>query len=346
MAFLLPEDSENLLNKQQVEIADLRARLATAEALLRDQQLQLADQNNPLRIHERQAVLILNEMHHFVALIDEQGRLLECSQTVFNIGHIRREDFIGRTLWELPRWTAATRNDLQATFQRTLTTGKFVSLEVELFVPGHETDLLIIDMGFKPIRNEQGQVAFLVVEGRDITAKKRAEAEVLRQNIELQTLYEQACKLDQLKSMFFAMMNHELRTPLTLILGPTESLLQHASLTQEMRQSLEVVNRNGRLLLKIVNDLLQVSRLEAGQLQLTYLSCDLSRLVHLLAANFETVATERKLTYRIQTPPHLRAEVDTTQIERVLLNLLSNAFGVFCFKIQDSLSRVAYDGPG
>jgi PAS domain S-box-containing protein len=326
MAFLPPEDSENLLIKQQAEIADLRGRLATAEALLRDQQIQPTTQNDPLRIHERQAVLILDEMHHFVALIDAQGHVLECSQTVFNVRQTRREDFIGRTLWEVPRWTTATRNNLYATFQRTLTTGMFVSLEVELFVADSGTDVLIIDMGFKPIRNEQGEVAFLIIEGRDITAKKRAEAEVLRQNIELQTLYEQAYKLDQIKSLFFAMMNHELRTPLTLILGPTESLLQHASLTQEVRQSLEVVNRNGRLLLKIVNDLLEVSRLEAGQLQLNYLSCDLSRLVHLLAANFETVATERRLTYRIQTPPHLIAEVDTTQIERVLLNLLSNAF--------------------
>src|SRR6266516_3281123 len=157
-------------------------------------------------------------------------------------------------------------------------------------------------------------------------ARKRAEEEIARKNAKLQELYEQVRHLDQLKSLFFAMMNHELRTPLTLILGPTESLLQQTSLAQEVRQVLEVVTRNGRLLLKLVNDLLEVSRLGAGKLQLHYVSCDLSRLVQLLAANFDTVAAERQLTYTVQTPPQLLAEIDPSRIERVLLNLLSNAF--------------------
>lgn len=119
---------------------------------------------------------------------------------------------------------------------------------------------------------------------------------------ELQELYDQLRKLDQIKSMFFAMMNHDLRTPLTLILVPTESLLQEASLDREVRQALEVVARNARLLLSQVNDMLEISRLEQGKLELRHETCDLSRLVQQLTANFEAVATERRFTFHTQIP--------------------------------------------
>ena len=316
MSHLLPEDTANTQAELLAENADLRARLIDAEAAL----------NDPLRVRERQALLILNEMYQFVALLDTQGNELETNQTSLDAVHLRREDCIGHPFWEVPVWPVSILKDLQAAFQSVITTGEFMRFEVEFFVPGRETELLTTDITLKPIRNAWGEVAFVVLEGRDITERKRAEEEIARKNAKLQELYEQVRHLDQLKSLFFAMMNHELRTPLTLILGPTESLLQQASLAQEVRQVLEVVTRNGRLLLKLVNDLLEVSRLEAGKLQLHYVSCDLSRLVQLLAANFDTVAAERQLTYTAQTPPQLMAEIDPSRIERVLLNLLSNAF--------------------
>jgi signal transduction histidine kinase len=310
MACFSAEDVERLRSQDRAQIAALQTELAGGQAML----------------YEQRASLILDEMHHFAALIDRQGVVLECSQTVLDVRQTHRQDFLGGTLWELPRWTAETRESLFATFQHALTTGNLMGMEAELLVVGGETEYQILDMTFKPVCNDQGETIFLVIEGRDITQRRRAEEEVIRKNAELQELYEQLKKLDQLKSMFFAMMNHELRTPLTLILGPTESLLQQPSLTQEVRQNLEVVTRNARLLLKLVNDLLEVSHLESGQLHLHYVSCDLSRMVHLLAANFEMVATERRLTYRVLLPPHLPVEVDAAKIERVVLNLLSNAF--------------------
>jgi PAS domain S-box-containing protein len=318
MALLSLEDAEHMLVKLKAENADLRARLATAEAA----------QNDPLRVRERQALLLIKEMYQAVVLLDMQGIILETNQAGLDPAALRRESRIDHLLWEPSSWSGSrvVQNQVQAMFQHAIATGELVRQEIEIPAPGDGTELMVIDISFKPLCKKQGGFTFVLFEGRDITERKHAEEEVARKNVELQVLYEQLSKLDQVKSLFFTMMNHELRTPLTLILGPTESLLQHASLTQEVRQSLEVVTRNGRLLLKLVNDLLEVSRLEAGQLQLNYAACDLSRLVQLLAANFETVATERRLTYHVHTPPHLLVEIDATQIERVLLNLLSNAF--------------------
>jgi PAS domain S-box-containing protein len=315
MALFSSEDAEKILVKLQAEIADLRTQLVAAKAA----------QHDPRHVREQQALLILDEMYQFVALLDTRGNELEVNRTSLDMIGMRREDHIGKPAWNRIQPASAAK-ELQEAILSVITTSEFKRFEFECIVPIRGVEAVVTDCTLKPICNEQGNVVFVVMEVRDITERRRAEEEVVRKNAELQGLYEQLSKLDQLKSMFFAMMNHELRTPLTLILGPTESLLQQPSLTQEVRQSLEVVTRNGRLLLKLVNDLLEVSRLESGQLQLHYTTCDLSRLVHLLAANFETVSTQRQLTYRVQTPPHLLVEVDAAQIERVLLNLLSNAF--------------------
>jgi PAS domain S-box-containing protein len=228
----------------QVEVTDLRARLATAESALDDS----------LRVRERQALLILNEMYQFVAPLDVQGNELETNQTSLDAVGLRREDCIGRPFWEIPVWPDSIITDLQASFQHVITTGEFMRFEVEFFVPGKERELLTTDITLKPIRDAQHEVAFVVLEGRDITERKRAEAEVARKNAELQALYDQMRKLDQLKSMSFAMMNHDLRSPLTLILVPTESLLQEASLDQVVRRTLEMVARNARLLLNLLSN--------------------------------------------------------------------------------------------
>jgi len=171
-------------------------------------------------------------------------------------------------------------------------------------------------MAFVPPEDSENILAELLAENADLHARLA----------ELQGLYEKVYKLDQLKSMFFVTINHELRTLLSLILGPAELLLQQTSLIQDMRQALEMVTRNALLLLKLVNDLLEISHLELGQLKLHYATHDLSQLVSLVTANFKAMAEKRQITYCVQVPAVLWVEVDPARIERILLKLLSNAF--------------------
>src|SRR5215831_6054604 len=133
-------------------------------------------------------------------------------------------------------------------------------------------------------------------------------------------------ELDHMKSVFLANITHELRTPLALILGPTEKWLSSSDLTEEQHRDLDVVMRNARSLLKTVNDLLDVSKLEAGKLCPEYACVDLSRIVRLTCSLFEGIARERCVGYTVQVPDAVLAEVDPEMIQRVLLNLLSNAF--------------------
>jgi signal transduction histidine kinase len=143
---------------------------------------------------------------------------------------------------------------------------------------------------------------------------------------DLGQLYEKTRELDQLKTHFFANLSHELRTPLTLILGPTEKLAAAENLSEAQRRDAELILRNARTLLKHVNDLLDVARLDAGKLQPRYAGTDLAHLVRLVAAHFDGLADERGMQYTIEAPAELHAEVDPAKIERVVLNLLANAF--------------------
>jgi PAS domain S-box-containing protein len=140
-------------------------------------------------------------------------------------------------------------------------------------------------------------------------------------------LYEKTLELDKLKNQFFANVSHELRTPLTLILAPLEQRLHHAAaLSEADRHELEIMLRNARLLYRHVTDLLDAAKLEAGRMKMTWTRIDLAALVRAMSSHFDSLAVENHLRYQIVAPDTLMADVDSEKLQRVLLNLLSNAF--------------------
>jgi signal transduction histidine kinase len=142
----------------------------------------------------------------------------------------------------------------------------------------------------------------------------------------LENMHETSKELERLKTQFFANISHELHTPLTLIIGPTERLLHAENLNGDQRRDAQLVLRNARTLLRHVNDLMDLSRLEAGKLEAHYGRSDLSKLLRLVAAHFDGLANERSMRYVIEAPETLPAELDAELVQRVLLNLISNSF--------------------
>jgi signal transduction histidine kinase len=192
---------------------------------------------------------------------------------------------------------------------------------------------------------------------RGAVAARRRGTELAAAVESLEGLYETTKELERLKTHFFANISHELRTPLTLVLGPTERLLRSQNLTPEQRRDAEIVLRNARTLLRHVNDLLDVSRLEAGKLEARYTRTDLSKLLRKVASHFDALAAERSLRYVVEAPEALATEVDAELMQRVLLNLLANAFkftpaaGQIRVSLRDlegkrALIEVADSGPG
>jgi signal transduction histidine kinase len=142
---------------------------------------------------------------------------------------------------------------------------------------------------------------------------------------DLETMYQRTKELEQLKSQFFANVSHELRTPLTLILGPVEKLLASQDLTAAQRRDLEGVFRNSQMLHERVDDLLDAAKLEAGKMELAYAEVDVGQVVRLAAANFDGLASGHGVTFTVDAPS-LPGQLDPSKLQRIVLNLLSNAF--------------------
>ncbi|MEU8813989.1 SpoIIE family protein phosphatase [Actinoplanes sp. NPDC048796] len=132
--------------------------------------------------------------------------------------------------------------------------------------------------------------------------------------------------LDQAKTNFFSNVSHEFRTPLTLILGPLEDLLDDPALPAAQRERLLPMRRNGLRLLKLVNTVLDFSRLESGRVQAAYRPTDLADYTYRLASTFRAAAERAGLELVVETPPlSAPVYVDREMWEKIVLNLLSNA---------------------
>ena len=142
---------------------------------------------------------------------------------------------------------------------------------------------------------------------------------------DLGSMYQRTKELDELRSQFFANVSHELRTPIALVLGPIQKLLADGRLDDAAQNELRIALRNARMLQKQVDDLLLAARLEAG-LKLEYADVDLVPLIRDINSDFEGLASDRNVAHSVIVPERLRAEVDADKVQRIVLNLLSNAF--------------------
>lgn len=139
---------------------------------------------------------------------------------------------------------------------------------------------------------------------------------------------EALAEIDRSKTRFFSNVSHEFRTPLTLMLGPIEDLLGNArNVPVPHLDQLAMVHRNGLRLLKLVNTLLDFSRIEAGRMQAVYEPTDLCRLTAEIAGAFHSAMEKAGLGFSIRCEPTSELiYVDREMWEKVVLNLLSNAF--------------------
>jgi response regulator RpfG family c-di-GMP phosphodiesterase/signal transduction histidine kinase len=134
--------------------------------------------------------------------------------------------------------------------------------------------------------------------------------------------------LDELKTQFFANVNHELRTPLTLMLAPLKAALEcrMGRLTPALKDTLETMQRNGYKLLKLITNLLDLSKLEEGKMRLKVKPVNLVEFIPPLLASVKPLADQRLIRLYYQHPPHpVELTLDPDQFEKVLFNLLSNA---------------------
>lgn len=227
------------------------------------------------------------------------------------VGH-RREDLVGRNDYDFfPKEEADffTSKDREV-----LREGRLVDVPEEAIHTPHRGVRLLRTLKV-PVRDDRGQPIYLLGISEDITEARAREREVDARLREL----------ERLRTELVANASHELRTPITLIVARTERMLARAPAERE-RAELEAIEGAAQTLAQLVDDLLDVSRLDAGHLTADYARVDLARLVRATASAYEVLAERRGVRFVVETPPALPADVDPGKLRRAVENLLANAF--------------------
>lgn len=182
--------------------------------------------------------------------------------------------------------------------------------------------------------DEEGNVLWLDGAIGNATLRKKAETELREYNAALVKAYNALAEANRLteaatraKSEFLANMSHEIRTPMTAILGYTDILIEEGRLDPELRQTLVTIKRNGEHLLEIINDILDLSKIEAGKLSVERIACSPARILSEVYELMKVRAEAKKLAFTTSCegpmPPFI--STDPTRLRQILINLIGNA---------------------
>jgi signal transduction histidine kinase/CheY-like chemotaxis protein len=185
---------------------------------------------------------------------------------------------------------------------------------------------------------EYGNAGYNLALVRDITERRRAEAEldryrehledtVQQRTAELQLARDAAEAANEAKSMFLANMSHELRTPLNAILGFSSLIRRDPDATSSQRDRLDIINRSGEYLLRLINDVLEMAKIEAGRVQLEIAPFDLGGMVRDVADMMRLRAEEKGLRLVLDQPSAVPRYIkgDEGRLRQILVNLVGNA---------------------
>ncbi|WP_438018320.1 ATP-binding protein [Sorangium sp. So ce315] len=271
---------------------------------------------------QQQAVLkyVIANVPHAIFWKDRDGRFLGGNQNFLNDTNTKvLENLVGKTDFDV--WGRQKEVEFFVQVDREVMEGGTPMLDIEepLLRPDGQHRVLLTSK--VPIRDERGEVTGLLGIYADITERKQME-------IELQKAKEAADAAARAKGEFLTVMSHELRTPLSLILGPIESLLSSPDepLSPRVRADLERVQRSGRRLRRLVDDVLDYQKIEAGKMQIHSEAVDVGELVADIVDEARPAAERGALALSIQVDPALRTvPLDRRKFEKIALNLLSNA---------------------
>jgi len=234
---------------------------------------------------------------------------------------------IGYELEELQRLSLSSLLDFSS-FRRLLRRSRpevqdATPFDLSLRTRNGEFRLFSVSLNEKPLDDGSRVIAF-----REVTVRRRMERELLVTKATLETANERLRDLDTARCLFLNTAAHELRIPVTIVNGYC-SLLQESgteNLTGQQREYLDAAVENSDRLVDLINNMLDLSRLEAGKMPLDVASRDLREVVEGVCGGFASLIAKNDLDFTVETPPApCKALFDDEKIERVLVNLIGNA---------------------
>ncbi len=201
-----------------------------------------------------------------------------------------------------------------------------------------ENDLITLEVNATPIYNKKKQIQSAIAVFQDITKRKEAKQllqeynqkltnEVNKRTEELAIAKEKAEIANKAKSVFLANINHELRTPLNAILGFTQIMLRSSELIEPEKEYVKIINRSGDYLLKLINNVLDLAKIEAGKTTLNNQPISLKRLLMEVKDFFALKVQEKGLEFNLELSDDIPQyiEIDGIKLRQILINLLGNA---------------------
>jgi PAS domain S-box-containing protein len=175
-----------------------------------------------------------------------------------------------------------------------------------------------VEISLSPLTTEEGMLVMSAV--RDITDRKRIEQVLHEKNIELENA-------NLAKDRFLASMSHELRTPLNAIIGFTGMLLMQLAgpLTETQDKHLKTIQSSAKHLLSLINDLLDLAKIESGKLQLSFEPVDCGEVVRQVGETLRPLAEQKGLLFRVEAPEALVIHTDRRALSQIVINLVNNA---------------------
>lgn len=293
----------------------------------------LNERNLALLRSEQRLEAILDNSRAVIYLRDTNGVYLLVNREFETVLGVKRQYVLGKTVFDIHPHAVARA--LDANDKQVFASGEAAQFDEKILLQGIEHIFLVTKF---PLQDAQGQIYALCAIATDITERKRSEDQVRQLNLELELRVKkrteelESAKLaaeqaNTAKSAFLANMSHEIRTPMNAVLGYAQLLLQDTRLAPELQEIVRPIEKSGMNLLRLINDILDLSKIEAGRMQLDVENFDLFALLDEVAGLFAPRCADKKLRWEYQPPSKETYTVngDMGKLRQILLNLLSNA---------------------
>lgn len=294
----------------------------------KEEQRQRAEQarqraEEALRASETRYRQIVETAAEGIGLVSPSGRLLFVNQAFAEMIGVSREDLTGRSIRDIldeEGWAEFLRR-VERRRQGHRATDRF-----EFRFRRADGSTIWTLVSTTPLLDDQGRYLGTLGMVTDISALKWAEAELRRRHEELERAKQAAEASARAKSEFLALASHEIRTPMNGVLGLAELLLE-TGLDEQQREMVRTIQQSAESLLRVINDLLDLARMEAGKLPVRIEPFDLRGLIEQILALLKPLADRKRLDLIVRYPEELprRLRGDADRIGQILLNLAGNA---------------------
>jgi PAS domain S-box-containing protein len=313
--FLRQASNENIeIDEDNLRFTEIRELAGTANNLVRTRSLA----TEQMEIEKLYLERLLESAPEGIVVTDKKGYILRVNDRFLAIFKYAHDEVMGKHIDDL----IAPEEFRKEADQYTLLVGEGKELSRETIRQTREKERIYVSILATPIISGKGEEAFYVIY-RDITDRKMAEKQ-------LKVAMEKAKESDRLKTAFLSNMSHEIRTPLNAIVGFSELITNTKLEDSEKKEYAGLISQNSKMLVTLINDIIDVSKIESGQLQIVKKDTNLNDLMRSVYDSFtayqnQTAKEHIDWIYEENNTDHC-IKTDSDRLRQILTNLITNAF--------------------